>query len=111
MARQRVAVFTKFFWPEGGGELATYLIIRDILLKYFDVIIVSGTKKPKNDILSCCRYIYWSVLRTRYKPAEWLKLLANTKTIRKLVEQTDVIYIPSHTLLPIAITAKKLIKS
>jgi len=107
MRDRRVLVFTKLFWPEGGGaELATYLIVRDILSKYFDVVAVSGTEKPKDDILRCCRYIYWSVLKTRYKPVEWLKLLANTKTIRKLVKQVDAIYIPSHTLLPLAIIAK-----
>jgi len=107
MRGRRVLVFTKLFWPEGGGaELATYLIVRDILSKYFDVIVISGTEKPKDDILRCCKYIYWSVLKTMYKPVEWLKLLANTKTIRKLVEQVDAIYIPSHTLLPLAIIAK-----
>ena len=46
------------------------------------------------------------MLKTRYKPAEWLKLLANAKTIRKLIDQADTIYIPSHTLLPLAIIAK-----
>jgi len=107
MRAQRVLVLVKLFWPEGGGaELATYLIVRDILSKYFDVIVMSGTEKPKDDILRCCKYIYWSVLKTMYKPVEWLKLLANAKTIRKLVEQVDAIYIPSHTLLPLAIIAK-----
>jgi len=107
MKNWKILVFTKLFWPEGGGaELATYLIVRDILSKYFDVVAVSGTEKPKDDILRCCSYIYWSVLKTRYKPAEWLKLLANTKVVRKLIEWTDAVYIPSHTLLPLAIIAK-----
>ena len=107
MRGQRVLVFTKLFWPEGGGaELVTYPIVRDILSKYFDVIVISGTEKPKDDILRCCKYIYWSVLKTMYKPVEWLKLLANTKVVRKLIEQADVVYIPSHTLLPLAIIAK-----
>ena len=107
MVKPRVVVFSKFFWPEGGGaELATYLIVRDILSKYFDVVVVSGTEKPKTDVLKCCRCIYWPVLKTRYKPVEWLKLLANTKTARKLIEGVDMVYIPSHALLPLAIIAK-----
>ena len=107
MRNWRVLVFTKLFWPEGSGaELATYLIIRGILSKYFDVVVVSGTEKPKANILRCCKYIYWPVLKTKYKPAEWLKLLANTKTVRELIDRTDIVYIPSHTLLPLAFIAK-----
>jgi len=107
ITRPKIVLFTKLFWPEGGGaELATYLIVRDILSKYFDVVAVSGTEKPKDDILRCFSCIYWSVLKTRYKPVEWLKLLANTKVVRKLIEWADAVYIPSHTLLPLAIIAK-----
>mgnify|MGYP000309455497 CR=1 FL=1 len=59
MGNWRVLVFTKLFWPEGGGaELATYLIVRDILSKYFDVVAMSDTERSKTDILSWCRYIY-----------------------------------------------------
>ena len=105
--RDKVVVFTKLFWPEGGGaELATYLIAKNILSNFFDVTIVSGTKQPKADILKCCKYIYWSVLKTKYKPAEWLKLLSNTRLIRKLIKYMDVVYIPSHSLLPLTIIAK-----
>ena len=103
----RVIVFTKFSWPEGGGaELFTYLIVKNILSKYFDVIVVSGTKKPQDDILKYCKCIYWSVLKTRYKPVEWLKLLAKTRTIKKLIDHADVVYVPSRTLPPLAIIAK-----
>lgn len=107
MAGRRIVVFTKLFWPEGGGaELATYLIVKDILSKHIDVIVASGTEKPKADVLKCCKYIHWPVLKTRYKPVEWLKLFANTRIIRKLIGQADVVYILSHTLLPLAIIAK-----
>jgi len=71
--KPRILVLTKLFWPDGsGGELATYLIVKNILSKYFNVFIVSGTRKPKADILRLTNYIYWSVLETRYKPIEWL---------------------------------------
>jgi len=106
---QRMVVFTKFFWPEGGGaELATYLVTRNILSKHFDVTIVSGTERPENDILRHCRYVHWPVLRAKYKPIEWLKLFANTRVIRRLAKNADIIYIPSHTLLPLAIVTKSI---
>ena len=27
MSNLRIAIFTKFFWLEGGAELATYLVV------------------------------------------------------------------------------------
>jgi glycosyltransferase involved in cell wall biosynthesis len=105
--KPRILLFSKLFWPEGGGgELATYLIIRDVLSKYFDVTVVSGTKAPEQDILGSVGYIYWSVLETRYKPIEWIKLLANINWLRRLVEKTDIVYVPSHTLIPVSIPLK-----
>jgi len=107
--KPRVLVLTKLFWPEGsGGELATYLIIKNILSKHFDVFIVSGTRKPIADVLRLAKYVYWSVLETKYKPIEWLKLFVNTHWLRKLIEGADVVYIPSHTLIPMAVVAKHL---
>ncbi len=103
----RVVVFSKLFWPEGGGaEFATYLIVKDILSKYFDVVVVSSTEKPGVDALKRCRYVHWPVLKTKYKPIEWLKLLTNTRIIRQFIEEADAVYIPSHTLLPLAIAVK-----
>ena len=68
MPRPKVLVFTKFFWPEGGGgELATYLIVKDIISKFFHVTVISGTRKPEASILEKCRFIYWPVLRARFK--------------------------------------------
>jgi hypothetical protein len=72
--KPRILVFTKLFWPEGGGgELATYLIIRDILSKHFDVTIISGTRNPEPDILKHTRYVHWSTLEARYKSVELIK--------------------------------------
>jgi len=108
MRRRKILILTKLFWPEGSGaELATYLIVKDILAKYFDVTIVSGTKKPHLNILRNCKYIFWEVLLTKHKPLEWLKLTLNTHLVKKLVEKTNVVYIPSHTLLPLAIAIKR----
>jgi glycosyltransferase involved in cell wall biosynthesis len=107
--KPRILVLTKFFWPEGsGGELATYLIVKNIFSKYFNIFVVSGTRKPQADILKLINYIHWSVLMTRYKPIEWLKLLTNAHWLKKLIKEADIVYIPSHTLIPIAVVAKYL---
>jgi len=104
---RRLVVFTKLFWPEGtGGELATYTIVRNILSRHFDVTVVSGTKSPAPDVLKCCRYIYWGALRSRLKPAEWLRVFANSRVVKRLVEGADVVYISFHSLLPLAAVAK-----
>ena len=109
MNRPRILVFTKFFWPEGGGaEVATYLITKEILSKCSEVVIVSGTKKPITDVLRCCKYIYWEVLKSSFKPFEWLKIFLNNNILKKLIDEADLVYIPSHTLLPLAIVAKKI---
>jgi hypothetical protein len=105
--RPKVFVLTKLFWPEGGGaELATYLIVKELLSKGFDVVVVSGTRRPKSDVLRAVDYVHWSALESKYKPVEWLRLLANTRWFTKLVERADVVYIPSHTLIPMAMAAK-----
>jgi len=93
---------SKFFWPEGGGaELATYLFIKRYLADWFDVVVVSGTDKP---IIGrgCCRYVVWDVLRAGFKPAEWLLFAAKLRNVAKLIRWADIVYIPSHTLLPLA---------
>jgi len=105
--KPKILVFSKLFWPEGGGaELATYLIVRDVLSKYFNVTVVSGTKTPEQDILGSIRYIYWNILETRYKPIEWIKLFANINWLKRLVEKINIVYIPSHTLIPLSIALK-----
>jgi len=105
--KPRILALTKLFWPEGGGaELATYLIVKDILSKYFDVTIVSGTRSPEPDILKHAKYIHWSVLEAKYKPIEWIKAFMGIGWVRNLVEEADIVYIPSHTLIPLIITVK-----
>jgi glycosyltransferase involved in cell wall biosynthesis len=105
--KPRILVFTKLFWPEGGGaELATYLVVKDILSKHFDVTIVSGTRSPELDILKHARYIHWDALEARYKPIEWIKTFTGIGWVRNLVEEADIVYIPSHTLIPLTIAVK-----
>jgi len=103
----RIIVFTKLFWPEGSGSgLAIYLIVKNILSKYFDVVVVAGTRNPAPDTLKSCKYIYWDALSSKFKLLEQLKVFASFNTIKKIVEGADTVYIPFHTLLPLAIVVK-----
>jgi glycosyltransferase involved in cell wall biosynthesis len=105
--KPRLLVLSKLFWPEGGGaELATYLFIRRYLADWFDVVVVSGTDKPIID-RGCCKYAAWDVLRAGFKPAEWLLFAAKLRDVAKLIRWADIVYIPSHTLLPLAPIVKQ----
>jgi glycosyltransferase involved in cell wall biosynthesis len=107
--RPKILVLTKLFWPQGsGGELATHLIVKDTLSRHFDVIIVSGTRSPEPGILKHARYVYWSALEASYKPVEWVKAFTSIGWIRRLVKEANVVYIPSHTLISLAISVKKI---
>jgi len=105
--RPRLLVLSELFWPEGGGaELATYLFIRRYLADWFDVVVVSGTDRPAID-RECCRYVTWDILKAGFKPVKWLLLTARLRDVAKLVKWADVVYIPSHTLLPLAPIVKR----
>ena len=106
--KPRLLVLTRLFWPEGsGGELATYLFLRRYLGRYFDVVVVSGTERPA-PLGGCCRYVRWRALRSRFKPAEWVKAFAAARGIADLVGWADVVYIPFFSLYPLAPAVKRL---
>ena len=80
----KILVFTKLYWPEGGGaELATHLVV-GLLSRHFDISVVSGTARPEPAVLRQVRYLQWNALRSRYKPVEWLRLLAGARISRKI---------------------------
>jgi glycosyltransferase involved in cell wall biosynthesis len=79
-----------------------------LLSRRFDVTVVSGTARPKPAVLRRVRYLRWGALGSRFKPIEWLRLLAGARHVRRLLERADIVYIPSHTLLPLAAAAKRL---
>jgi glycosyltransferase involved in cell wall biosynthesis len=105
--RKRLVIFTKFYWPEGGGaELATHLIL-SMLSQDFEMVIVSGThpsivRLPNH----ASTYIQWAELRYNYKPTELFCVLMSNSAIRKSLETADVVY--AYSPLPLAILARRL---
>lgn len=105
--RRRLVIFTKFYWPEGGGaELATHLILC-MLSDEFEMVIVSGTHPSKVRLPNpTSKYIYWAELRYNYKPTELFYVLMSNSAIRRSLETADVVYV--YSPLPLAILAKKM---
>jgi len=107
-AKSILTIFSKFFWPEGGGaELATYLIVKRILSKYFSVFIISGTENPTSDIYRYARYYTIPVLGREAKPLDWIYTMLFDRNLKKIVKRSSVVYIPSNAMIPFAIVAKK----
>jgi glycosyltransferase involved in cell wall biosynthesis len=102
-----ILVVTERYWPDGGGgELATHLII-NILRKKFNVVVVTGTRSTSK--ASGVEYIYEPLLSKREKPMLWMNTLRliNNQRFQKLLDKSDIVYIPSFAF-PIIPFAKKL---
>jgi glycosyltransferase involved in cell wall biosynthesis len=52
--------------------------------------------------------VRWRALRSRFKPAEWVKAFAAARGIADLVGWADVVYIPFFSLYPLAPAVKRL---
>jgi glycosyltransferase involved in cell wall biosynthesis len=104
---KRLVIFTKFYWPEGGGaELATHLIL-NMFSQDFEMVIVSGTHPSKVRLPNrTSKYIHWSELRYNYKPTELFYVLKLNSAIRRSLETADVVFV--YSPLPLAILAKRI---
>jgi len=108
MHENRITIFSNFFWPEGGGaDVATRAVAKTLLRERFRVVAVSGTAAPCYDGLRGLRYFHWPLFEQKPKPLEWVSLFANAGAIKKFIEQSDIVYIPSHSLIPLAIIARR----
>ncbi|WP_069807890.1 glycosyltransferase family 4 protein [Vulcanisaeta thermophila] len=109
MVRPRLLVFTELYLPEGsGGELATHLFL-SFLSKYFDVTVVTGTSRPAPEVYRFGRVVVVPWFKD-LKPMVWLKLLINARWFKRLVRDSQVVYVPSHKLLPITTVVKHINK-
>ena len=94
MSKPRILVVSERYWPEGsGGELATHLII-NILSREFKVTVITGSRDPYRT--PHVNYIYEPLLSKRKKPLLWFNTmrLVRRERFRKLVEESDIVYIP-----------------
>ncbi|MEM1830995.1 MAG: hypothetical protein QXJ97_05640 [Desulfurococcaceae archaeon] len=101
----RVLIVFERWWPDGmGGVLASHLIARLLRDAGFKLTVVHGTREFEK--LSGVRYVYSSFLSVRDKHRLWLNCSILTKEhwFRKLIESSDVVYVPRYCypLIPIA---------
>lgn len=104
----KILIVSERWWPDGtGGVLASHLIARMLRDLKFRVTVVHGTTTPVR--LSGVRYLYSDLLSVRNKQRLWLNCLALAKQnwFLKLVDSSDIVYIPRYCY-PIIPTVKKL---
>ncbi|MEM1903295.1 MAG: glycosyltransferase family 4 protein [Pyrobaculum sp.] len=109
----KVAVVVEKLWPEGSGaELATSLLLREIISMGVDVVVYTGTRRPLWLPENSVRYL--PILNVGLGgPKTLAKLYTNLfrhgKFFEKALRDVDVVYIP-HVSYPVIPLAKKLKK-
>ena len=106
---QKLLVVSERFWYEGGGgELATYHIIK-LLRNLFDIYVITGTGHFAK--VDSVKFIYEPLLSVRNKHLLWTLTLKLNKLsyFKKLIETVDIVYIP-RLAFPIIQLAKRLNK-
>ncbi|MEM2741312.1 MAG: glycosyltransferase family 4 protein [Nitrososphaeria archaeon] len=103
----KLAVFSERFWPErGGGELATYLILKLLASTGdFEIDVYTGTQRPVQVPGASIKTIEF--LRVSNKIHLYLNMLGNKRCIEKAIKKADIVYIPRFSYPAISI-AKKL---
>ncbi len=100
----RAVVFSERLWPEGGGgELATYLILKLLASTGdFKLEVYKGTEGHAKVPGASVRVVDY--FRAMNKVELFTKILANRRLVKKAIERADVVYIPrfSYPVIPIA---------
>lgn len=102
----RILVVSEKYWPYGGAELATHLILK--MLRSYDssmkIDVLTGSKNPER-ILGV-NYIYSPLLDVPTKLHLWknLVLLSKFHWFNRLVKESDIVYIPrvAYPVIPLA---------
>jgi glycosyltransferase involved in cell wall biosynthesis len=97
-----ILVVSEKYWPYGGAELATHLILRLLRDEGFTITVAIGMKRI--DRLDDVRYVYFPVLDAPSKVHLWSRLLYPPQSLKKLIEFSEVVYIPriSYPIIPLA---------
>jgi glycosyltransferase involved in cell wall biosynthesis len=100
-----ILVVSELFYPEGGGaEKATYLILKYLAERGFEITVLTSTKNPAK--ISGIRYYVTPLLQhtNRLTKLAYLKLLVKDLTFVKLLREHSVLYIPlsAYPLIPVA---------
>jgi len=104
-----VGVFTSKFYPEGsGGDLATYLILKNLSTSR-DLQFTVFTGSKSHAIINNVSINYMPLLDTKNILHAWFNIIMHREVFLKLIKKFDVIYIPGF-LYPLVDLAKNLNK-
>jgi glycosyltransferase involved in cell wall biosynthesis len=97
-----ILVVSEKYWPYGGAELATHLILRLLHDEGFTITVATGMRNI--DRVKDVRYVYFPVLDAPSKVHLWSRLLYPPQSLRKLIESSEVVYIPriSYPIISLA---------
>jgi len=100
-----ILVVSELFYPEGGGaEKATYLILKYLAERGFEITVLTSTKNPAK--IPGIRYYVTPLLQhtNRLTKLAYLKLLVKDPTFVRLLREHSVLYIPlsAYPLIPTA---------
>lgn len=101
----RILIITEQNWPEGGGgTLATHLITDLLAQEGFKITVATGTERSEE--LQGVEYLFLPCLKSPGKVSLWLNLALHRKStsLRKLIENSDIVYIPRYCypIIPLA---------
>ena len=97
---RKLLVLTRYYYPAGSGaELATKIIVEEILAQLYDEILVL-TGEPRGEHRPHPRVLVRStpVLRGS-KPAILAKTMRSLDKLLELIKHYDTVYVPSNALL------------
>lgn len=100
---KRLLILTRLYYPEGSGaELATHLLVRQVLSKIFDeILILTGSNVSSQNHPPNVR-IKFTPLLAGTKPEIIAKTLFIKRILSKLLPRHNAVYIPSNALLHLA---------
>jgi len=97
-------VISEKYWPYGGAELATHLILKMLNSHgIFKITVLTGCRNPER--ISGVNYIYNSFLDAPTKIHLWrnLAIMGKNLSFKRLVKWADIIYIPriAYPVIPL----------
>jgi len=100
-----ILVISEKYWPYGGAELATHLILKMLSsLGSFRIMVLTGCKDPER--IAKVRYVYDPLLDIPTKIHLWknLAIMKKRPAFKRLIKWADIIYIPriAYPIIPLA---------
>jgi len=100
-----IVVLSERFWPEGsGGELATYLYIKELQRHkdlYFKVLTGTPLNKIPVDVRGSKKidFVVLDFLRAKHRVTLWKNLSRNIVKIMSYLKDAEILYIPGSSVI------------